>query len=81
MYAPTEFFADAYTVYYEEAGKPGVTEADYGRLIRNSTWKNWIRDNIHNRGLAPAGTGAATGSSPGASAGGASFGRASGNSG
>jgi hypothetical protein len=85
LYAPAEFFAEAYTVYYEEAGKPGVTEADHGRLIRNGTWRSWIRDNIHNRGQAPAGTGAGGGSSPGSEGGavasGASYGRAAGNPG
>jgi len=58
LYAPTEFFAEAYTVFYEEAGRTGVKDEDYGRLIRNSDWRNWIRDHVHNRGLAPAGTGA-----------------------
>jgi hypothetical protein len=89
LYAPTEFFAEAYTVFYEEAGRTGVKDEDYGRLIRNSDWRSWIRDHVHNRGLAPAGTGAAP-STPGtntpaaesgARPGGASRGRASGNPG
>ncbi len=80
LYAPTEFFAEAYTVFYEEAGQPGVTDADYGRLIRNQDWANWIRTNIHQRGHAPAGTGA-SGTAPGASATSASVGRAAGNPG
>ena len=61
----------------------------YGRLIRNSSWRTWLRDNIHNRGLAPAGTGAGTGTTPGAQQGAdqgahpgaASFGKAAGRSG
>lgn len=86
LYAPAEFFAEAYTVFYEEAGKPGVNDADYGRLIRNSTWRSWIRSNIHDRGKAPAGTGATTGGpsssgEEGAKPGSAGFGRASGNPG
>ncbi|MCX5747168.1 MAG: DUF4157 domain-containing protein [Proteobacteria bacterium] len=92
LYAPTEFFAEAYTVFYEEAGKtPAVPDADYGRLIRSTSQRQWIRDHVHNRGLAPAGTGAATGpggtpapsTGPelGARGGGASTGRSSGNPG
>jgi hypothetical protein len=57
LYAPAEFFAETYTVFYEEAGRPGVTEADYGRLISNSAQREWIRTHIHNRHLAPAGAG------------------------
>jgi hypothetical protein len=55
LYAPAEFFAETYTVYYEEAGRPGVSEADYGRLIANPAQREWMRTNIHNRNLAPAG--------------------------
>jgi hypothetical protein len=58
LYSPTEFFAEAYTVFYEEAGRAGVRDEDYGRLIRNTDWRTWLRDHVHNRGLAPAGTGA-----------------------
>jgi hypothetical protein len=86
LYAPAEFFAEAYTVFYEEAGRAGVSDADHGRLIRNGTWRSWIRDNIHNRGHAPAGTGAGSSPTPGgegggATPGGAGYGRASGNPG
>lgn len=86
LYAPAEFFAEAYTVFYEEAGRAGVADADHGRLIRNGTWRAWIRDNIHNRGHAPAGTGAGASPTPGgegggATPGGAGYGRASGNPG
>jgi hypothetical protein len=75
LYAPTEFFAEAYTVFYEEAGRTGVKDEDYGRLIRNSDWRSWMRDKVHNRGLAPAGTGASPTPTPaqgGGSAGGGS---------
>ncbi|ACY14614.1 hypothetical protein [Haliangium ochraceum] len=90
LYAPAEFFAETYTVFYEEAGQPGVSDADYGRLVRNSTWRGWIRSNIHERGQAPAGTGAGASPTPsagqgedegGAVAGGANYGRSSGNPG
>lgn len=74
--APAEFFADMYAVYYEEAGKPGVTEADYGRLIRNQEWRDWMRDHVHNRGLGPADAGAGD-----AKTGSATRGKASGNPG
>lgn len=57
--APAEFFAEAYAVFYEEAGKPGVTDADYGGLIRNASWRGWMREHVHDRGHGPAGTGAA----------------------
>ncbi|MGK0361970.1 MAG: hypothetical protein ACI9U2_004290 [Bradymonadia bacterium] len=80
LYAPTEFFAEAYTVFYEEAGKAGVTDADHGRLLRNATWRNWMRTNIHDRSMAPAGTGA-SGASPGASPGGSRKGRQGGDPG
>lgn len=93
LYAPTEFFAEAYTVFYEEAGKdPPIADSDYGRLIRSAAQRDWIRTHVHNRGLAPAGTGAATtapgapapeagGQEPGARLAGASRGRAAGNPG
>jgi hypothetical protein len=64
LYAPAEFFAETYTVYYEEAGRPGVSEADYGRLISNPTQREWMRTNIHNRHLAPAGAAGAGGGGP-----------------
>jgi hypothetical protein len=69
LFAPAEFFAETYTLFYEEAGQAGVTEADYGRLIRNTTWRNWIRTNIHNRGMAPAGGAGGGGPAQGAATG------------
>ncbi|HWO22615.1 MAG TPA: hypothetical protein VNO30_27840 [Kofleriaceae bacterium] len=57
LFAPAEFFAEAYTVFYEEAdklGTAGFTEANLGRLVRNSAQREWIRTHIHNRGHAPA---------------------------
>ncbi len=83
LYAPAEFFAEAYTVFYEEAGRPGIADEDLNRLVRNSSWRDWIRNNVHNRGhgpgtprdgLAPAANGSVT-------TGGARFGRASRNPG
>ena len=65
LYAPAEFFAETYTVYYEEAGRPGVTEADHGRLISNANQRDWIRTHIHDRHLAPAGAAAGGGGGPG----------------
>lgn len=54
LYAPAEFFAETYTVFYEEAGLPGVTDAQLGRHVKNGTWASWIRSNVHERGHAPA---------------------------
>jgi hypothetical protein len=87
--APAEFFAEAYATFYEEAGRPGITEADYGRLIRSPGQRQWLRDHVHDRGHGPAGTGAAKapegapveGHEHGARAEGANRGRGSGNSG
>ncbi len=92
LYAPAEFFAEAYTVFYEEAdklGTPGFAEADLGRLIRNAGQREWIRTNVHNRGQAPAAPAPAGGgpASPSeaptgvARAGGAGYGKRSGNPG
>jgi len=53
LYSPAEFFAEAYTVFYEEAGQPGVTPAQYGRHLRNTAWREWIRVNIDQRGHSP----------------------------
>jgi Domain of unknown function (DUF4157) len=92
LYAPAEFFAEAYTVFYEEAdkiGTPGFTDADLGRHVRNAGQREWIRTNVHNRGQAPAAPAAPAGPAggPGAApvgvarAGGAGFGRKAGNPG
>jgi hypothetical protein len=80
LYAPAEFFAETYTVFYEEAGQPGVTEDQYGRLVRNSTWRTWMKDNIHNRGMAPSAPDSSTGSGT-APAQGAAVGKHAGNPG
>ncbi len=51
IFSAAEFFAEVYTVYYEEAGQtPAPTP---GRLIPVASWKNWITNNVHNRGLDP----------------------------
>ena len=44
-YSPAEFFAELYTVYYEEAGTEG---ADLGRLIPVASWRTWMTENVHN---------------------------------
>lgn len=79
LYSPAEFFAECYTVFYEEAGKPGLTEADYGRLLRTEKWRSWIREEIHDRGHAPSGaSGAGGGKGEGATAHSAGSGKQSG---
>jgi hypothetical protein len=69
LFSPAEFFAEIYTVYYEEAGR--VPEADLGRLVPVGGWRDWIRNNVHNRGLAasPAAPAALPAPSVGAKAG------------
>ncbi|HEX2573375.1 MAG TPA: hypothetical protein VH877_27750, partial [Polyangia bacterium] len=57
LYAAAEFFAETYTVFYEEAGT-GITDAQLGRHVKNGTWASWIRTNVHERGHAPAAPGA-----------------------
>ena len=52
IFSPAEFFAEVYTVYYEEAGK--VPDTDLGRLVPVSSWRDWIKRNVHDRGHAPA---------------------------
>jgi len=54
LYAAAEFFAETYTVFYEEAGVKGVTDAQLGRHIKNAGWASWIRTYVHERGHAPA---------------------------
>jgi Domain of unknown function (DUF4157) len=92
LFAPAEFFAEAYTVFYEEAdkiGTPGFSDADLGRHVRNAPQREWIRSNVHNRGQAPAAPAAPAGSpSPSsaapvgvATASGAGYGRRAGNPG
>jgi hypothetical protein len=50
-FAPAEFFAEVYTVYYEEAGR--VPEADLGRKVPVPAWRDWITQHVHRRGHAP----------------------------
>ena len=76
LYAPTEFFTEAYTTYYEEAGRDKITPAQYGRLIRKREWADWITNNIQNAKLGPSGTG-----SGGGATGGGGTGKAAGNPG
>lgn len=89
LYAPAEFFAEVYTVYYEEAGS--VPPEQLGQLIRVGAWRSWIKQNIHDRGHAPTaapaagatGGGATPGAQPagGAPRGGAAVGRRANNPG
>jgi hypothetical protein len=51
FFSPGEFFAELYTVFYEEAGQTPAPEP--GRLIPVSSWKNWLKTNIHERGHTP----------------------------
>lgn len=59
IFAPAEFFAEVYTVFYEQAGS--VPDADLGALVPNAGWRDWIRTNVHNRGLVPRAPGSGTG--------------------
>ncbi len=64
IFSEAEFFAEVYTVYYEEAGQPGVTDDQLGRLVPVSTWRSWITNNVHNRGKSPTDAQAAGTTSP-----------------
>jgi hypothetical protein len=52
IFAPAEFFAEVYTVFYEQVGT--VPDAQLGARVPVSSWRDWIRNNVHNRGLLPA---------------------------
>jgi hypothetical protein len=52
VFAPAEFFAEVYTVFYEQVGT--VPDAQLGARIPVASWRDWIRTNVHNRGMAPA---------------------------
>ncbi|HEX4422156.1 MAG TPA: DUF4157 domain-containing protein [Kofleriaceae bacterium] len=52
IFAPAEFFAEVYTVFYEQVGT--VPDAQLGARVPVSSWRDWIRTNVHNRGMAPA---------------------------
>jgi len=52
IFAPAEFFAEVYTVFYEQVGT--VPDAQLGARVPVSAWSNWIRTNVHNRGMTPA---------------------------
>ncbi|MCB9528066.1 MAG: hypothetical protein H6701_06660 [Myxococcales bacterium] len=49
-YSPAEFFAEIYSVYYEEAGTEGAV---LGRFVPVAAWKSWIDANVHTAGAAP----------------------------
>jgi hypothetical protein len=67
VFSPAEFFAEVYTVFYEQAG--AVTDAELGALVPNGGWRDWIRNNVHNRGLVPRAPGTGGPSLPGAAVG------------
>jgi hypothetical protein len=51
---------------YEEAGR--VADKELGRLVPVASWRDWITNNIHNRGHAPtpaSSTGAGVGAKSG----------------
>jgi hypothetical protein len=52
IFAPAEFFAEVYTVFYEQVG--AVPDAQLGARVPVASWRDWIRNNVHNRGLTPA---------------------------
>jgi hypothetical protein len=52
IFAPAEFFAEVYTVFYEQVGS--VPDAQLGARVPVGSWRDWIRNNVHNRGLTPA---------------------------
>lgn len=49
-YSPAEFFAEIYSVYYEEAGTEGAV---LGRFVPVAAWKSWIDANVNTAGAAP----------------------------
>lgn len=51
-FSAAEFFAEVYTVFYEEAGQnPAPTP---GRLLPVAAWRDWMTTHVHNRGHTPA---------------------------
>lgn len=60
-YSPAEFFAEVYSVYYEEAGTEGSTP---GALLPVAAWKSWMDANVGSAGASPADATAAGGGSP-----------------
>jgi hypothetical protein len=70
-FSPAEFFAEVYTAFYEDYGKvPPIPDAQLGARVAVGSWSDWIRANVHSRGLAPAAP-AAGGAHPAAPDGGA----------
>lgn len=43
-FSPAEFFAEAYTVYYEDTGKPGGKKP--GQRMPVAKWRTWITSNV-----------------------------------
>jgi predicted GNAT family acetyltransferase len=65
IFSPAEFFAEVYTVFYEEAGR--VPDSDLGRLVPVSSWRDWIKTHVHDRNHSPTASPAA-GTTPGVGA-------------
>ncbi len=61
-YSPAEFFAEIYSVYYEEAGT--AEDVQLGKLVPVSAWKSWMDNNVASTGQSPADVQAAGGGGP-----------------
>jgi hypothetical protein len=64
LYAPGEFFAETYSVYYEDAGM--VSEGLLGKKVPVAAWRDWITTHVHRLAMPK----------PGGAGGGRSAGRA-----
>lgn len=62
-FSAAEFFAEVYSVFYEEAGQ--TPEPTPGRLLPVAAWRDWMTTNIHERGQTPQAATAAGTTSPG----------------
>jgi hypothetical protein len=49
LYAPGEFFAETYSVYYEDAGL--VPEGQLGKKVPVAAWRDWITAHVHRPGM------------------------------
>jgi hypothetical protein len=45
LYAPGEFFAETYSVYYEDAG--AVADNELGKKVPVAAWRDWITTHVH----------------------------------
>ena len=51
-FSPGEFFAEVYTAYYEDAGKPGGARP--GQRVPVAKWRTWIASNVDTPGATKA---------------------------